>query len=52
MAADKVQQIDAWLMTPDEGRRLNNEPPLTDEQIAQLVAHKTSKPTTDQEALR
>lgn len=47
-----ARQIDAWLMTPDEGRRLNNEPPLTDEQIAQLVAHKTSKPTTDQEALR
>lgn len=33
-------QIDAWLTTPDEGRELNNLPPLTEEQVALLQAMK------------
>lgn len=42
------QQIDAWLLTPDEGRALNNLPPLTPEQIELLKARKTStKPDPD-----
>lgn len=35
-----AKQIDAWLSTPDEGRSLNNLPPLTPEQVAQLQARR------------
>lgn len=37
-----AKQIDAWLTSPDEGRALNNLPPLTPEQVAQLQARKRS----------
>lgn len=46
-----AKQVDAWLLAPDEGRQLNNLPPLTDEQIAQLsLMHsiKATPPTKEQ----
>ncbi len=36
------KQIDAWLMDPDEGRALNNLPPLTPEQIEMLKQRRKS----------
>ncbi len=40
-----AKQIDAWLTTPDEGRALNNLPPLTPDQVAQLQARKRTGTT-------
>lgn len=47
-----AKQIEAWTLTPDEGRALENRPPLTEEQIELLKSRKTAaKPVTaDDEA--
>lgn len=36
----QIKQIGSWLSFPDEGRALNNLPPLTPEQVAQLQSMK------------
>ena len=38
------EQIDAWLLTPDEGRLLEDRPPLTDDDI-DLLKSRTTKPS-------
>lgn len=44
-----AKQIDAWVMTPNEARALENRPPLTDEDVAILVARGTKKAVDDPE---
>lgn len=42
-----AKQIDAWMLTPDEGRALADRPPLTPEQIALLIARDRKLPTQE-----